>query len=96
MFLLTPLESRTGPGDIYIGGHKCYIHTVCSTCVLQCKNQCVCDQSIISALEIFALMLCAAQITSHVVYNVTEGCATYNEQCLHQGEFKQTASTICS
>ena len=82
MFLLTPLESRTGPGDIYIGGHKCYI-------------LCVCDQSIISALEIFALMLCAAQITSHVVYNVTEGCATYNGQCLHQSEFKQTASTIC-
>ncbi|XP_050961591.1 uncharacterized protein LOC127162790, partial [Labeo rohita] len=29
-------------------------------------------------------MLCAAQITSYVVYNVTAGCATYNEQCLYQ------------
>ncbi len=63
------------------------LHTVCV---------CVCHQSIISALEFFlALMLCAAQITSHVVFNVTAGCATYNEQCLHQGEFKQTPSTIC-
>ena len=41
MFLLTPLESRTGPGDIYIGGHKCYILCVCvCVCVWSIHYQC--------------------------------------------------------